>query len=132
MHERDHDQRRVIVVPVRTAVLGLSGALVMFFLGVLAARAGGGPGGPTTDKLSFAGVLTGAPSPSTLTFHFNKNGAPACDAVSDPVTLGPSGSFQTQLTLPPGCASTLFDGSDVTYTVSVNGTQVVAAPVPVN
>lgn len=80
------------------------------------------PGGSTKRALTFAGTLTGTTGEQTLTFVF-KAGSPVC---SVPVTTAPadSGAFSVEIPL-DSCASTLFDGGDVTVDVQVGATTIV-------
>lgn len=81
------------------------------------------PGGETRAALSFAGTLTGASGAQMLTFTFKKGATTVC-APRVTVTPATGGQFTTEIPL-AGCPSTLFDGSDVTFDVTVGSTVVV-------
>lgn len=102
---------------------------------VLMARAT--PGGATKQKLSFAGTLrqNGQPLSGTLTFTFTKGGSPVpcVPAAMATAAPDPAGAFTTEIDI-SGCPTDMFDGSDVTFNVSLNGTsltgEVPVSPVP--
>lgn len=129
MSERGSEKvslRTAVVMALATGVI----ATGSFLVGQYAAHAS--PGGPTRAFLSFAGTLRGASGPLTFTFH--KPGAPDCVAMTAPVTPdATTGAFSVEIPI-GSCSSGLFDGSDVTFDVSVGGTAVATAqrvnPVP--
>lgn len=106
-------------------------ATVMVSAGVVGAMriAGAVPGGETRPSLSFAGTLTGTTGAQVLTFAFKRGTTTVCSPRVN-VTPGPTGAFNVEVPL-MGCPGSLFDGSDVTFDVTV-GSTVVARDQAVN
>src|SRR6185503_7301258 len=129
-----------VSLQVRHLVLGISVAVgaVAFFAGAYWARAYPGPAGATKPKLSFAGTLRqngqGLTGKQTFQFDFKKFGSskvvcsPTATAMPDS-----QGAFTAEIDI-SSCPANLFDGSDVTFDVSVNSTLlqsgVAVRPVP--
>lgn len=111
-----------------SALVGAAAATGVFFAGMYAVRAT--TGGETRRALSFTGTLTGRTGPQTLVFTFHKGTstvcAPSATATPDPST----GAVAVEIPL-ASCPTTLFDGADVTYDVSVGGT-VLSPSQPIN
>ncbi len=110
------------------AVIALSSAGVMAF----ERRAQAVPGAETRAGLALRGNLVGVTGTRRLQFDFFVGGVMRCQASAD-VTLDAAGDFEAELPTDT-CPPTLFDGSDVTYDVSVGGTVLIARaavnPVP--
>lgn len=106
-------------------------ATVVISAGVFGAMrfAGAVPGGETRPSLSFAGTLTGTTGAQMLTFAFKRGTMTVCSPRVS-VTPGPTGAFNVEVPL-MGCPTGLFDGSDVTFDVTV-GSTVVARDQAVN
>lgn len=115
--------RIVAIAGVTSAILGAG-----VFLGVrLALAVPGVAGGPTTNSLTFSGVLRGpgggtfSGSTATLTFVFRKPGAggvlsDVCRSPASTVAVSGTGAFTTSVSL-ENCPSTMFDGNDVAYSI---------------
>jgi formylglycine-generating enzyme required for sulfatase activity len=116
------------------AVAAASAGLGALVAGLVIARAT--PGGASTPTLTFAGTLRDANGAAlkgkpTLAFDFKKGAVKLCTVTTTPVDdVAGDGAFRAVLDLASTCPTTLFDGSDVTLDVSVDGT-VVAAGQPV-
>lgn len=119
---------------------------VAVFAGVRLASAGpGAPGGPTTDSMTFAGVLRERAGMSTqLTFVFRKTGAggaatEVCRSTTGMFTPAASGgAFSVLVSIDPSstnCPRGLFDGADVWYDILLAegdaGTTITDSPVPI-
>lgn len=119
---------------------------VAVFAGVRLASAGpGAPGGPTTDSMTFAGVLRERAGMSTqLTFVFRKTGAggvatEVCRSTTGMFTPAASGgAFSVLVSIDPSttnCPRGLFDGADVWYDIVLGGADAGAtltdSPVPI-
>ena len=111
-----------------TLLAGVAAASV--FASVRLARAV--PGGAVGATLSFAGELTGASGPQTLTFDFRDGAATLCSPTVV-VTPGVDGAFRVAIPL-AGCPRRMLDGRDVTFNVrlgaSVLAINQVASTVP--
>lgn len=133
--------RTVAASSLVSAILGAG-----VFLGVrLALARDGVAGGPTTDTLTFTGVLRGVTGPTSvqLTFAFRKGiGSPApevCRTVVSGVSVNDHGAFAARVPIAAPestCTAALFDGADVSYGIYLNAEttpiadNVAIAPVP--
>jgi formylglycine-generating enzyme required for sulfatase activity len=119
----------------REALLVGAGALLATAVFLLGYAARATVGMATKDTLAYAGTLkdqsgTGAAGPHTFVFTFTKAGDVTCTSKTAMQTVSASGAFavDVDLTGQPGCAG-FFDGSDVSYSVTVDGTAFPAASV---
>lgn len=129
------------MMPWRTFIARAGAASGLFGYAMFAALrlAGADPGGPTTPRFTFAGVLRNADGSlptaartARLTFTFTKVGAPAGTApctTDASASIAVGGAFTADVSI-AGCAR-FFDGSTITYTVSEGGAMLTSAPVPV-
>lgn len=133
--------RAIALASVTSAILGAG-----VFLGVrLALALPGVAGGPTTNSLTFSGVLRGpgggtfSGTTATLTFVFRKPGAggvlsDVCRSPASTVAVSGTGAFTTSVSL-ENCPSTMFDGNDVAYsilqTASDGGVETIASDVAI-
>ncbi len=107
--------------------LWVQGAVVaaLSALGVLAVerRAQAITGAETRAGLALRGRLTGATGTQRLQFTFFSGGASRCSATVD-VAVAADGDFEADLPTSE-CPASLFDGSDVTYDVSLGTTMLI-------
>ncbi len=108
-----------LATPLGAATAGAIAATTIFFAGMYAARAT--PGGETRRTLTYTGTLTGRTGPQTLTFTFRKGAATVCAPSATATPDATTGALSVEVPL-TDCPTSLFDGSDVTYEVTVGGT----------
>ena len=120
--------RKLVLSRRKRWLLFAAAALAGVLVGALIARAT--PGGETRPALSFAGTLRGTSGMQMLIFTFKKAGATICAPQVGVTPSGATGAFNVDIPL-TGCPTSLFDGADVTYDVTV-GTTVVVTAQPVN
>lgn len=112
----------------RAGAAGVAAAAAVFFAGVYVARAMAG--GETRRALSFSGTLTGRTGPQSLVFTFRKGTAAVCAPTVTATPDATTGAIAVEIPL-GSCPTTLFDGADVTFDVSVGGT-VLSPAQPIN